>query len=43
MNIKKNSAAKEIMTLLWWNFLFYLAYSTLLGSQFNIAGVYGLV
>jgi hypothetical protein len=33
----------EFLKLLGWNVLVYLAFSTLLGIQYNVAGVYGLL
>lgn len=40
MNWKKST--KEILVLLAWNIIFYLAFSTLTGNMYNVAGVYGL-
>jgi hypothetical protein len=38
---KRKKLVKEFLTLLWWNVLAYLALTALVGSQFNLEGVYG--
>ena len=38
---KKVALAKELLYLLWWNLLAYLAITALVGNQFNVQGVYG--
>ena len=34
---------KSLGTIFLWNLIFYLALSSLVGSQYNVAGVYGLL
>ena len=42
-NWKHASLAKELLSLFWWNFLAFLAISAIAASQYNVAGVYGLL
>jgi hypothetical protein len=39
--MKNKELVKDILWLLWWNLLAYLAITALVGNQFNIQGVYG--
>jgi hypothetical protein len=38
---KQKNLIKEILILLWWNILAFLAITALVGNQFNVPGVYG--
>ena len=38
---KKIKLIKELVVLLWWNVLAFLAITALVGNQFNLMGVYG--
>ena len=42
-NLKQTNKIKEFCILIFWNLMFFLALNAVVGSQYNVAGVYGLL